>query len=123
MKVTRARFCFCFVLMLFADDSLLFRVIKNDSDTALLQKDLSALQHWENTWQMSFNPIKCVLLRISTEKKIGRVAQLVTSLATGACLTADPGVASSIPAQSHTLVEIDHEIISTVILLPSADSF
>ena len=34
-----------------------------------------------------------------------------------ACLTADPGVASSIPARSHTFVEIDHEIISTVILL------
>ena len=27
----------------------------------------------------------------------------------------------SIPARSHTFVEIDHEIISTVILLPSAD--
>ena len=38
-------------------------------------------------------------------------------------LTADPGVASSIPARSHTFVEIDHEIISTVILLPSAESF
>ena len=37
--------------------------------------------------------------------------------------TADPGVASSIPAQSHTFVEIDHEIISTVILVPSAESF
>ena len=34
----------------------------------------------------------------------------------------NPGVASSIPARSHTFVEIDHEIISTVILLPSADS-
>ena len=53
----------------------------------------------------------------------GRVAQSVTCLATDACLTADPGVASSIPAWSHTFVEIDHEIISTVILLPSADSF
>ena len=38
-------------------------------------------------------------------------------------LTADPGVASSIPAWSHTFVEIDHEITSTVILLPSAESF
>ena len=47
----------------------------------------------------------------------------VTGLATDACLTADPGVASLIPARSHTFVEIDHEIISTVILLPSADSF
>ena len=45
------------------------------------------------------------------------------SLATDACLTADPGVASSIPVRSHTFVEIDHEIISTVILLPSADLF
>ena len=53
----------------------------------------------------------------------GRVAQSVTCLATDACLTADPGVASSIPVRSHTFVEIDHEIISTVILLPSADSF
>ena len=49
--------------------------------------------------------------------KPGRVAQSVT------CLAADPGVASSIPVRSHTSVEIDHEIISTVILLPSADLF
>ena len=40
-----------------------------------------------------------------------------------ACLTAIPGVASSIQARSHTFVEIYREIISTVILLPSADSF
>ena len=53
----------------------------------------------------------------------GRVAQSVTCLATDASLTADPVVASSIPARSHTFVEIDHEIISTVILLPSAESF
>ena len=53
----------------------------------------------------------------------GRVAQSVTCLATDASLTADPGVASSIPVRSHTFVEIDHEIISTVILFPSAESF
>ena len=49
--------------------------------------------------------------------------QSVTCLATDACLTADPGVASSIPVRSHTFVEIDHEMISTVILLPSAGFF
>ena len=53
----------------------------------------------------------------------GRVAQSVTCLVTDAKLTADPGVASSIQAQSHTFVEIDHEMISMVILLPSAESF
>ena len=55
--------------------------------------------------------------------KPGRVAQSVTCLATDACLTADSGVTSSIPVRSHTFLEIDHEMISTVILLPSADSF
>ena len=53
----------------------------------------------------------------------GRVAQSVTCLATDASLTADPGVASSILARSHTFVEIDHEMVSMVILLPSAESF
>ena len=47
----------------------------------------------------------------------GCVAQSVTCLASDACLTADPGVARWIPARYHTFVEIDHEIISTVILL------
>ena len=52
-----------------------------------------------------------------------RVAQSVTCLATDASLTADPGVASSILSRSYTFVEIDHEIISTIILLPIAESF
>ena len=53
----------------------------------------------------------------------GPLMQKVTCLATNACLTADPGVMSLIPAQSHTFVEIDHKIISMVILFPSAESF
>ena len=53
----------------------------------------------------------------------GRLARSVMCLATDVSLTADPGVVSSIPARSHSFVEIDHEIISTVILLPSAESF
>ena len=54
---------------------------------------------------------------------MGSVAQSVTFLTTDACLTADPGVPSPIQARSHTFVEIDHETISMVILLPSTDSF
>ena len=53
----------------------------------------------------------------------GCLAQSVTYLPTDGILTADPGAASWIPAWSHTFVEIDHEIFSTVILLPSAESF
>ena len=54
---------------------------------------------------------------------LGHVAQSVTCLATDASLTADSGVTCSIPARSHTFVEIDYETISMVILLPSAESF
>ena len=57
------------------------------------------------------------------DNRPGHVAQSVTCLATDASLPADPGVASSILARYHTFVEIDQEIISTVILLPSAESF
>ena len=76
--------------------------------------------------------LTCTFYFIILEKKIFkrahqkskcRVAQSVTCLATDACLSTDPGVASSIPVRSHTFVEIDHEMISTVILLPSADLF
>ena len=48
--------------------------------------------------------------------------QSLTCLTADTCLTANPGVASSYPAWFHTFVKIDHEIISTAILLPSADS-
>ena len=49
-------------------------------------------------------------------QQTARITQLVS------CLTGDPGVMSLIPARSHTFAEIYHKIISTAILLPSADS-
>ena len=51
------------------------------------------------------------------------VAQSIKFLTTDASLTANPGVASSIPARFHTFMEIDREIISKIILPPSADTF
>ena len=55
--------------------------------------------------------LQCILV-------LGGVAQSIY-----ASLNADPGVASSIRARSHTFVQIDREIISMAILLPSAKSF
>ena len=49
--------------------------------------------------------------------------QSVVCLAIDGCLIANLGVMSSILTRSHTFMEIDCEIISTVILLPSAESF
>ena len=51
---------------------------------------------------------------------LGPVAQLIMCLTTDAYLTADPVVSI---LWSHNLAEIDHEIISTVILLSSTDLF
>ena len=42
-------------------------VISNDS--ALLQQDLTALERWEETWQMTFQPAKCTFIRISTNRR------------------------------------------------------
>ena len=60
-----------------------------------------------------------MIYKIHDAIKLGRV----TCLATDATLTADPGVASSIPARSYAFEVIDHEIISMVFLLPCAESF
>ena len=79
----------------------------------IIKKHVHSSHHFNSTLKLKFRQSAFV----------GRVAQSVTCLATDASLTADPGVASSIPARSHTFVEIDHEIISTVILLPSAEPF
>ena len=80
-----------------------------------------------NKIEISNNNIVLILYTIlcpeSTFFLLGCVGQSVTRLATDASLTADPRVPRSIPARSHNFVEIDHEIISTVILLPSAESF
>ena len=53
---------------LFADDCLLYRPIKNDSDQLALQQDLDNLQEWANKWGMVFNPKKCYILRIARGK-------------------------------------------------------
>ena len=62
-------------------------------------------------------------ISLSVISQPGRIAQSVTCLAIDASRTADPGFASLIPACSHIFIEIGHEIISAVILLPSSESF
>ena len=46
-------------LRLFADDSLLYRVINTEQDTLQLQQDLDLLSDWAETWQLKFNVNKC----------------------------------------------------------------
>ncbi|MCP3851268.1 MAG: hypothetical protein GY694_13660, partial [Gammaproteobacteria bacterium] len=44
---------------LFADDCLLYRVIRGECDLNILQDDLKALEDWAKTWGMRFNATKC----------------------------------------------------------------
>ena len=43
---------------LFADDTMLYRMIKSQRDSSILQKDQDQLGRWEKDWQMSFNADK-----------------------------------------------------------------
>ena len=47
---------------LFADDCILNRQVKTDSDQLLLQQDLDKLASSENKWGMEFHPQKCSVL-------------------------------------------------------------
>ena len=52
---------------LFEDDCLLYRKIQTFNDHILLQKDLTQLGKWANTWGMNFNTNKCHILSIKNK--------------------------------------------------------
>jgi hypothetical protein len=56
-------------IRLFADDCVLYRVIKTSHDNKVLQNDLSSLYKWSEKWQMSFNTAKCKTLRVTTKRQ------------------------------------------------------
>ena len=53
------------IVKLFADDSKLLAVIKQDSDMFFLQEDIDALVEWADEWRMRFNFKKCKAMHIS----------------------------------------------------------
>jgi len=55
-------------IKLYADDVLLYSVIRSKADCIHLQEDLNLLYQWSVLWLMDFNPIKCEFLRITSKK-------------------------------------------------------
>lgn len=53
---------------LFADDCVIYRPIHSTNDCHALQKDLTELEKWEETWCMSFNATKCSSISITRKK-------------------------------------------------------
>ena len=55
-------------IRLFADDALIYRQIKDQTDCTSLQQDLDEVCGWANTWQMRFNVSKCETASIHRSK-------------------------------------------------------
>ena len=54
---------------LFADDSIMYKKIKSQTDCQSLQCDPTNLESWENTWDMCFHQDKCNIIRMTREKQ------------------------------------------------------
>ena len=51
-------------IKLFVDDTKIYSIIKDVSDTLLLQKNLDVVNQWSHEWLLKFNPDKCKLLQL-----------------------------------------------------------
>ena len=56
-------------LRLFADDSIIYKQIKNKEDAIKLQQDLDAAGKWEQDWLMHFHPDKCTVVSVAQKRK------------------------------------------------------
>ena len=55
-------------VFLFADDTKLYRQIRNDSDHKIFQDDISKLQSWADDWLLKFYPDKCKILGVGKKE-------------------------------------------------------
>ena len=54
-------------LFLFADGNKLFKIIFNDEDTVLLQKDIDSMFSWTLNYLLLFHPNRCFTMHISSK--------------------------------------------------------
>ena len=62
-------------IRIFADDTIMYLAISNQTDCQALQSDLTKLETWESKWLMAFNPDKCEVIRITNKKIVGETHQ------------------------------------------------
>ena len=87
----------------------------------LLFSSPEPLAHGESDrWMSVVSCVSCILCCKQLTGPRSAVSNVSGNICESDCRSR---VASSIPALSHIFVEIDHEIISMVILFPSAESF
>ena len=54
-------------VLLFADDTKIYRKIEDEEDHEALQEDIDQMQDWSNKWLLRFHPDKCKYMRIGRE--------------------------------------------------------
>jgi len=52
----------------FADDTKIFRQVRDVQDNISMQADLDQLVEWANKWQMQFNVSKCKVMHVGQKK-------------------------------------------------------
>ena len=59
-------------ILLFADDCVCSREIKDKEDTLKLQRDIDRLGNWNRKWVMRFQPVKCNMMQM-TRKHLNKI--------------------------------------------------
>ena len=57
-------------LLLFADDTKIFKEVNSISDSLLIQKDIDTLEDWSKDWLLCFHPDKCHVLTLGKFENI-----------------------------------------------------
>ena len=63
---------------LFADDCVLYTSGTTPKDFQGLQEDLVKLEEWQDRWAMSFNPAKCVIMKLPSQGAQSNVEKVYT---------------------------------------------
>jgi hypothetical protein len=80
-------------LQLFADDCELYSSTTINGNSISLQQSVDNLAHWANTWQLTINISKCVVLRIESKRGAASPCYVINSMTlTNTDLITDLGV-------------------------------
>jgi hypothetical protein len=55
---------------LYADDTLLYSVVRNDDDEKKFQDDIDSLHDWSERWKMPFNTTKCEVIIFGNNSRV-----------------------------------------------------
>ena len=53
---------------MYADDTKIYREIREKNDQEILQKDLDSLKVWSDEWLLKFHPNKCYSITIGKKR-------------------------------------------------------